>query len=143
MHEENEIKPKVTILPVDEGNRYNLDTAHELGLAFQDYPELRESIRKYALITVAAQMVLDEKSRQVGARNKSTVLMVRDTKELLVDGRPALDVVYSTSVAMPLQNGVSSFTEHVQVPIETIHSIVKRLDDGDIPFNVDPRTTIQ
>jgi hypothetical protein len=31
----------------------------------------------------------------------------------------------------------------VQVPIETIHSIVKRLDDGDIPFNVDPRTTLK
>lgn len=142
MHEE-ENKPKVTILPVDEGNRFNLDNAHTLGLTFPDYPEIRESIRKYAIIAVAAQLVLDEKARQNGGSNKYTVLMVRDTKELLVDGRPAIDVVYSTQVAMPLQNGMASFTEHIPVPIETIYTLVKKLEDGDIPYEPDPKRTLE
>ena len=142
MHEE-ENKPKVTILPVDEGNRFNLDNAHTLGLTFPDYPEIRESIRKYAIIAVAAQLVLDEKARQHGGSNKYTVLMVRDTKELLVDGRPAIDVVYSTQVAMPLQNGMASFTEHIPVPIETIYTLVKKLEDGDIPYEPDPKRTLE
>ena len=142
MHEE-ENKPKVTILPVDEGNMFNLDTAHTLGLTFPDYPEIRESIRKYAIITVAAQLVLDEKARQNGGSNKYTVLMVRDTKELLVDGRPAIDVVYSTQVAMPLQNGVASFTEHIPVPIETIRDLVTRLENGDILYSPDPKRTLE
>lgn len=142
MHEE-ENKPKVTILPVDEGNRFNLDNAHTLGLGFPDYPEIRESIRKYAIITVAAQLVLEEKARQHGGSTKYTVLLVRDTKELLVDGRPAIDVVYSTQVAMPLRNGVESFTEHIQVPIETISSLVTQLENGDIPYSPDPHRTLE
>lgn len=142
MHEE-ENKPKVTILPVDEGNRFNLDNAHTLGLSFPDYPEIRENIRKYAIITVAAQIVLDAKARQHGGSTKYTVLMVRDSKELLVDGRPAIDVVYSTQVALPLRNGVESFTEHIQVPIETISSLVTRLENGDIPYSTDPERTLE
>lgn len=134
MHEE-EIRPHVVPL---EGGQVNLDTAREFGLSFRDFPEIRESIRKYAVITVAAQLVLDEKARQHGGSTKYTVLLVRDTKELLVDGRPAIDVVYSTQVAMPLRNGVESFTEHIQVPIETISGLVARLENGDIPFSPDP-----
>jgi len=135
MHEEDEIRPRVVPL---EGGQVNLDTAGEFGLSFRDFPEIRESIRKYAIITVAAQLVLDEKARQHGGSTKYTVLLVRDTKELLVDGRPAIDVVYSTQVAMPLRNGVESFTEHIQVPIETISGLVARLENGDIPFSPDP-----
>ena len=135
MHEEDEIRPRVVPL---EGGQVNLDTASEFGLSFRDFPEIRESIRKYAVITVAAQMVLDEQERQRGGHGKRTVLMVRDTKELLVDGRPSVDVVYSTSVAMPLRHGTSSYTEHIQVPIETISGLVARLENGDIPFSPDP-----
>lgn len=135
MHEEDEIRPRVVPL---EGGQVNLDTAREFGLSFRDFPEIRESIRKYAVITVAAQLVLNEKARQHGGSTKYTVLLVRDTKELLVDGRPAVDVVYSTQVAMPLRNGVESFTEHIQVPIETISGLVARLENGDIPFSPDP-----
>jgi hypothetical protein len=135
MHEEDEIRPRVVPL---EGGQVNLDTAREFGLSFRDFPEIRESIRKYAVITVAAQLVLNDKARQHGGSTKYTVLLVRDTKELLVDGRPAVDVVYSTQVAMPLRNGVESFTEHIQVPIETISGLVARLENGDIPFSPDP-----
>jgi hypothetical protein len=135
MHEEDEIRPHVVPL---EGGQVNLDTAGEFGLSFRDFPEIRESIRKYAVITVAAQLVLNDKARQHGGSTKYTVLLVRDTKELLVDGRPAVDVVYSTQVAMPLRNGVESFTEHIQVPIETISGLVARLENGDIPFSPDP-----
>lgn len=139
MHEEDEIRPRVVPL---EGGQVNLDTAGEFGLSFRDFPEIRESIRKYAIITVAAQMVLDEQERQRGVHGRRTVLMVRDTKDLLVDGRPAVDVVYSTSVAMPLRHGTSSYTEHTQVPIETISGLVTRLENGDIPFSPDPGRTV-
>ena len=138
MHEE-EIRPHV--VPAGD-DQVNLDTAREFGLSFRDYPEIRESIRKYAIITVAAQMVLDEQERQRGGHGKRTVLMVRDTKELLVDGRPAVDVVYSTSGAMPLRHGTSSYTEHTQVPIETISGLVARLENGDLPFSPDPDRAI-
>lgn len=124
---------RAEITRVDEGNEVNIDTARKYGLNFPDFPEIRESIRKYALITVAAQIILDERNRQSGGRHKMTVLMVRDTKELLVDGRPAIDVIYSTSVAMPLRSGVESYTEHTQVPIETVSELVSRLENGEIP----------
>lgn len=111
-------------------------TAYPPGrVGYTDYPEIRTAIRRYTLIAVAAQIVLDERSRQAGGHNRSTVLMVRDTRELLMDGRPAIDVVYSTSTAMPLRDGIASFTEHTQVPIETIHAIVERLENGDIPYD--------
>lgn len=131
---EEENQQKIKMVPVDEGSDVNIDTASMYGLSFRDFPEIRESIRKYAIITVAAQMILDERSRQAGNSNRKTVLLVRDTKELLVDGRPSIDVVYSTSVSMPLQNGTASYTEHTQVPIETISELVSRLEKGDVPF---------
>ena len=58
-----------------------------MGLNAPDFPALRDAIRMYAYIQYAAAIIIKSRGDNI------KVLAVRDTKELLVDGRPALEVV--------------------------------------------------
>ena len=125
-------KTTARIVPLPGDGQVNLDTYREHGLSFPDFPGIRKSIRKYAEIVVASPLILERKAN--GAAR--TVMAVRDTKELLVDGRPALNVAYSTEVNMPLKGGTSTYTETTLIPIETVAELVSRIEAGDIPFTI-------
>lgn len=126
---------KVEIIPIPGDGEVNLDTIGETGLMLADAPHIREAIKKYAEIVIASQMILERRTEGT----KYTVMAVRDTKELLIDGRPALNVAYSTEVNMPLKNGTATFTESTLIPIETVADLVSRIDSGDIPFTPNTR----
>ena len=52
-----------------------------------DFPELRNAVRMYACIQYAAALILK------AGGGSASVLAVRNTRERLADGRPALEVI--------------------------------------------------
>ena len=127
-------KQKIEVVPLPGDGEVNLDTIGETGLSLRDFPHIRKAIKSYAEIVIATQMILERRTN--GAQY--TVMAVRDAKELLVDGRPALNVVYSTEISMPLGKGMATVTETTLIPIETVSELVARIESGDIPC---PRRT--
>lgn len=121
----------IEIIPLPGDGEVNLDTIHDTGLTFPDFPHIRDAIRKYAEILIASQLILERRNGD----SKSTVVAVRDTRELLVDGRPALNVAYTAELSMPSNGGTSRYTDSTLIPIDTVSELVARIESGDIPFN--------
>ena len=119
----------VTPVALHVDDEVRLSTAPDFGLVVNDCPDIRHAIRKYAMIQFAAKMVLDKRH---GKDRKWRVLAVRDTEELLMDGRPALDVVYEQELA---QAG-GLLRERTLIPIETINDLVTRMESGEIPADI-------
>ena len=119
---------KVDAVPLSGTGRINRLTAPLSGLAVQDFPEIRETIRKYSLIVLACQMIIDERDKILGVVRKVTVMAVRDTVELQTDGRATLDVVISVRLGA---RDVGEFTERTTVPLDAVNALLEKMQYGD------------
>lgn len=119
---------KVDAVPLSGAGSINRLTAPLSGLTVQDFPEIRENIRKYSLIVLACQMIIDERDKILGVVRKVTVMAVRDTVELQTDGRTTLDVVISVRLGA---RDVGDFTERTTVPLDAVNALLEKMQYGD------------
>lgn len=118
MQEQENIK----YVPQETEDSINLGNMALMGLNAPDFPELRKAIRMYAYIQYAAAIILKVRGDNI------KVLAVRDTNELLVDGRPALEVVTDQGEGLYFK-----MRETTLIPIETVNELVNRLMSGEVP----------
>lgn len=88
-----------------------------------DFPELRNAVRMYACIQYAAALILK------AGGGSASVLAVRNTRERMADGRPALEVVTDQAEGAYFKIRASTL-----IPIDTVNSLVSRMMSGDMPF---------
>lgn len=113
----------------------NLETiGHLPEVQASDSPKIRAYIDNYARVVIAAQLIIDKRDRQL-RQDKHFVITVKNTENLLMDGRMAADITYATGM-----NG-GSFREHTLIPLKTIEEIVTRFEAGEVPVLGDELTT--
>lgn len=123
MAEDMQEPENIKYVPQETEDEINLDNMALMGLNAPDFPELRKAIRMYAYIQYAAAIILKVRGENI------KVLAVRDTKELLVDGRPALEVVTDQAEGVYFKMRTSTL-----IPIETVNELVSRMMSGEMPF---------
>lgn len=122
MAEDMQEQENIKYVPQETEDSINLGNMALMGLNAPDFPELRKAIRMYAYIQYAAAIILKVRGDNI------KVLAVRDTNELLVDGRPALEVVTDQGEGLYFK-----MRETTLIPIETVNELVNRLMSGEVP----------
>lgn len=113
----------------------NMETiGHLPEVQASDSPKIRAYIDNYARVMIAAQFIIDKRDQQL-RQDKHFVIAVKNTNNLLMDGRMAADITYSTGM-----NG-GSYREHTLVPLKSIEEIVTRIEGGEIPVLGNELTT--